>query len=248
MAAESPTSTTSTPAACATRPVGIVVRREHHDRHAARSRRRQRGKRAGAGSPTCARRALMRSCDARVDEHVVDQPDAADRRRDRDERLARDGRPPARASPPRRPRSTPGRSPLRRGSASPASSARAASSLALRDRSPRRHGAHATSAGARRRASASSSTLRLDIASPSGSRTVGQTSMRTGKSRSRTMRRMSSACCASFCPKNASSGCTMFSSLVTTVATPRKCPAPRMAPSRGAREPATSTVVAKPGG
>ena len=96
--------------------------------------------------------------------------------------------------------------------------------------------------------SGDSSTLRLDIASPSGSRTVGQTSIRTGMSRSRTRRLITIACWASFWPKYATSGPTMFSSLVTTVVTPSKCARPRWAPSSVSVSPATETVVANPGG
>ena len=40
----------------------------------------------------------------------------------------------------------------------------------------------------------------------------------------------------------------MQSSFVTTVQTPRKCSAPRAAPSRRSLTPSTSTLVAKPGG
>ena len=57
---------------------------------------------------------------------------------------------------------------------------------------------------ARARASRSSGlsrALRLDIARPSGSRTVGQASTRTGRFRSLTRRRMTTTCWASFWPK-----------------------------------------------
>ena len=70
---------------------------------------------------------------------------------------------------------------------------------------------------------APSRTLREESASPSASRTVGTTSMRTGRSRSRTIRRRTATCCASFWPKNATSGATMLNSLQTTVQTPSKC-------------------------
>jgi hypothetical protein len=40
----------------------------------------------------------------------------------------------------------------------------------------------------------------------------------------------------------------MFSSLVTTVQTPAKCPGPRWAPSSTSESPSTRTVVAKPSG
>ena len=45
------------------------------------------------------------------------------------------------------------------------------------------------------------------------------------------MRRSTATCAASFWPKNALSGATMWKSFATTVATPRKCPG-RDAPSR----------------
>ena len=57
---------------------------------------------------------------------------------------------------------------------------------------------------------------------------------------------MTASCCASFWPKYATSGPTMLKSLVTTVATPWKWPAPRTAPSSGSVTPPTLTVVAKP--
>ena len=65
-------------------------------------------------------------------------------------------------------------------------------------------------------------TLRLDIASPSGSRVVGQTTISSGKFRSRTICRMTAACWASFCPKYALCGWTALNNLATTVVTPRK--------------------------
>ncbi len=64
----------------------------------------------------------------------------------------------------------------------PARSARCSASAAAR------------SAGARR-------TLRLDSASPSGSRTVGQPTTSTGIDRSATMRRTTANCWKSFSPK-----------------------------------------------
>ena len=62
------------------------------------------------------------------------------------------------------------------------------------------------------------------------------------------MRRSTATCCASFWPKNARSGVTMFSIFVTTVQTPVKWLTPRMAPSSTSDRPSTCTVVAKPGG
>ena len=67
-------------------------------------------------------------------------------------------------------------------------------------------------------------------------------------SRSRTIRLTTATCCASFWPKYATSGATMFSSLQTTVQTPAKCPGPRSAPSSTSESPPTLTVVAKPSG
>jgi hypothetical protein len=100
-----------------------------------------------------------------------------------------------------------------------------------------------------RRSAGESRTLRLDSASPSGSRTVGCAAIRTGRSRSRTIRRTTSTCCASFAPKNATSGCTMFSSFDTTVVTPWKCSGPRWAPSsRSVSGPETRTSVTWPPG
>ena len=55
------------------------------------------------------------------------------------------------------------------------------------------------------------------------------------------MRLMTSACCASFWPKTATSGRTQLKSLDTTVQTPRKCPG-RDAPQRR-RESASSTTA-----
>ena len=62
------------------------------------------------------------------------------------------------------------------------------------------------------------------------------------------MRRMTSACWASFWPKYAMSGPTMLKSLATTVVTPRKCSGPRAAPSSTSLSPVTPTVLAKPSG
>ena len=81
------------------------------------------------------------------------------------------------------------------------------------------------------------------MARPSGSRTVGSASMRTGKSRSRAMRRSTATCWASFWPKNATSGATMFSSLATTVRRRRSAPGRAGRPRARRTSPATATVV-----
>src|SRR5579872_27175 len=89
--------------------------------------------------------------------------------------------------------------------------------------------------------------LRELIAKPSFSRTMGQTTIRTSKSRSRTILRTMAACAASFWPKTARSGCTMLNSLATTVVTPRKWPE-RERPSSLSLNPSTVTQVEVPGG
>ena len=71
---------------------------------------------------------------------------------------------------------------------------------------PRAHSVSAarsarTSTVAARRSSGPSRALRLLIASPSASRTIGQTTTSRGKARSRTIWRMTATCWASFCPK-----------------------------------------------
>ena len=60
------------------------------------------------------------------------------------------------------------------------------------------------------------------MARPSGSRSVGTPATSTGRSRSRTKRRTTASCWASFSPRNSTSGCTTPSSLVTMTATPSK--------------------------
>ena len=82
----------------------------------------------------------------------------------------------SRARSRRRPAPRRARSVTAAGSRIPSATARSAASSARR------------SAAARSRSCAESWTLRLDIASPSGSRTVSQTSIRTGMFRSRTSR------------------------------------------------------------
>src|SRR6185312_4963940 len=103
------------------------------------------------------------------------------------------------------------------------------------------------SASARSRSSVERRTLRDETASPSASRTVGTTRTSTGTFRSRTRRRITATCCASFWPKYARSGRTMLNSLRQTVATPRKWPG-RALPSRLADRFLTSTHVSKPYG
>src|SRR5580692_4128443 len=85
------------------------------------------------------------------------------------------------------------------------------------------------------------------MASPSASRTMGQATISAGKFRSRTMRRTIATCAASFCPKKAASGSTMWNSLATTVVTPRKCPG-RERPSSLSLKPSTVTQVTAPAG
>ena len=84
--------------------------------------------------------------------------------------------------------------------------------------------------------------MRLDIARPSGSRTVGQPTTSTGNDRSAAMRRITASCCQSFSPKYAWHGPAMLKSLATTVATPAKCVG-RDAPSIDADTSATDTDV-----
>ena len=86
------------------------------------------------------------------------------------------------------------------------------------------------------------------MARPSGSRSVGTPATSTGRSRSRTQRRTTASCCASFSPRNSTSGCTTPSSLVTMTATPSKWLG-REAPSKlSVSRPPTWTPVAKPSG
>src|SRR3954451_13620664 len=129
-----------------------------------------------------------------------------------------------------------GSTPISRMACSPAARAEARSPPFVADAaaasSPR------LSARARRRSSGARRTLRLDSARPSGSRTVSTASTRTPSSRSRTSRRMTASCWASFSPKYATSGRMMVKSLVTTVATPSKWPG-RCAPSSASVTPAT---------
>ena len=77
--------------------------------------------------------------------------------------------------------------------------------------------------------------LRLDIARPSGSRTIGQPTTSTGRLRSSAMRVITASCCASLRPKNAAHGPTIANSFVTTVVTPSKCVG-RAAPHRSVGE------------
>ena len=73
--------------------------------------------------------------------------------------------------------------------------------------------------------------LRELRARPSGSRTIGQTTISVARRKSATMRRSTATCAASFWPKKARSGSAAIRSLATTVATPRKWPG-RDLPSR----------------
>ena len=61
------------------------------------------------------------------------------------------------------------------------------------------------------------------MASPSFSRIVGTTTIRTGKFRSVVICRMTAVCCQSFAPNTAMFGCIRLNSLATIVVTPRKC-------------------------
>ena len=81
------------------------------------------------------------------------------------------------------------------------------------------------------------------MAKPSRSRTVGVTTMLTGKIKSSVICRMTAACCQSFAPNTATFGCTKLNSLATTVVTPRKCVG-RDAPSiRLAKRDSTTNVL-----
>ena len=113
--------------------------------------------------------------------------------RQRLERVGRRGSPrtPARAAAPRRPASRDDRPRPRRRRA--------------RRRAPRRPRRRAPRAGPARppRSSAVRYALRLDIASPSGSRTSGHPTTVTGRSRSRAIRRTTASCWKSLRPKYA---------------------------------------------
>ena len=67
----------------------------------------------------------------------------------------------------------------------------------------------------------------------------------TSKRRSRTRRRITASCCQSFSPNTATCGLAAHSSLVTTVATPRKWPG-RERPQSGLLSSVTSTQVCAP--
>ena len=60
------------------------------------------------------------------------------------------------------------------------------------------------------------------IANPSASRIISPARISTGTFKSRTMRRITRNCCASFLPNTAKLGCTILKSFSTTVQTPRK--------------------------
>ena len=94
------------------------------------------------------------------------------------------------------------------------------SAAASRSRVARARG----SSSAVARSAGESRALRDESARPSTSRTVGTTESSTSSARSRIIVRITSTCCASFCPKYTRVGRTIASSLSTTVATPRKWP------------------------
>ena len=71
--------------------------------------------------------------------------------------------------------------------------------------------------------------MRLDIATPSASRTSGQPTTSTGRSRSAAICRTTASCWKSLRPKYARHGPTIENSFVTTVVTPSKCVGPRRA-------------------
>ena len=100
-------------------------------------------------------------------------------------------------------------------------------------------------ARARERSSPDRRALREDSARPSWSRTVGTTRISRSRFRSRTRRRITATCWASFCPKNAMCGATMLKSFVQMVATPRKCPG-RCAPSRSWAGPSPGPTLRAP--
>ena len=182
-----------------------------------------------------------------IEDGVVDETGGADAGRHGDEDLAVDARDRRQVVGARRARGSRAR---RRARASRPARRRAARRRRARRRSatprrpPGRRAARARARGRRRAGARCGSTAPARRPrAPSGT-----PRSRTGRSRSRTRRRMTSACWASFWPKKATSGPTMFSSLVTTVATPSKWPTPRYSPSSVSVTPPTCTVVAKPGG
>lgn len=88
------------------------------------------------------------------------------------------------------------------------------------------HAAHKAryTTGAARRSAVVKYAFRLDMANPSASRTVSFTTISMSISKSCTIRRIMTHWAASFCPKYALVGWTIWNSLVTIVATPRKWP------------------------
>ena len=94
----------------------------------------------------------------------------------------------------------------------------------VRDALEAGHGARGEARAPHAAPPARGSTLRELSASPSASRTVGRTRIRSSRSRSRAIRSTTAACWASFWPKYARSGRTALKSLRQIVATPRKWP------------------------
>jgi hypothetical protein len=82
------------------------------------------------------------------------------------------------------------------------------------------------------------------MASPSGSRTIGQATISTGKFRSRTMRRITASCAASFCPKYAASGSINMKQLGDDRGHTAKMPG-RERPSSFSLSPSTTTQVTR---
>ena len=116
-----------------------------------------------------------------------------------------------------------------------------------RARPPRTAARASASLGCSTSAAVRSSRLQVDVAAAQRE-AVGlphdrQADDLDGRSRSRTIRRITASCCASLRPKYARCGWTMLQSLSTTVVTPRKC-AGRLAPSSRAVSPSTCDVGA----
>ena len=98
----------------------------------------------------------------------------------------------------------------------------------------------------RRRSSALRYALRELIANPSGSRTIGQLTISTGKFRSRTICRITASCAASFCPKK-QVGLHDVEQLADNCGDTLEMPG-RERPSRRSLISATSTAVLAPAG
>ncbi len=191
---------------------------------------------------------MMASAGPRVGSLSIRRVGRRRARGDQRERVAVDASSPAPACRGRRAPGTRARCPARVSSARPAASA--ARRRRARRRRPRRRdrGQRAVQRGRAARSSASAATLRLDSARPSGSRTVGQTSI---SHRDVEVARPAAGSRAPAARPSGRSrrrpGATMFSSLVTTVATPSKWPRPRCAPSSVSVTPATDDGGREPG-